>query len=50
MRAPVVAATFFSLLLLAATNAWSVEDKEDGQEDLDRAIGNGNWPPTAFAN
>ncbi len=38
MRAPVVAATFFSLLLLAATNAWSVEDKEDGQEDLDRAI------------
>ncbi|HEY4310124.1 MAG TPA: tetratricopeptide repeat protein [Pirellulales bacterium] len=38
MRASVRAASFLSLMILAATSAWAVEEKEGGQEDLDRAI------------
>ena len=38
MRAPIVVASFVSLLMLVATHARAGEEKEDGQSDLDQAI------------
>jgi tetratricopeptide (TPR) repeat protein len=38
MRAPFAAASLLALLILAATSATAQDAKEDGQDDLDRAI------------